>query len=228
MKLNLLTYSDSLYKESQMKLVQHAYSLGCFNEIYTKNRDHLIATDFYHDHKYILDKPKGGGLCLWKPYFIIDTLCRMDEGDVLLYMDSADWINNGEQLRDSLLNFMQDKDMLLTAGAFPNKNYTKRDAFVLMDCDNSKYWDAIQLEAGVLVVKNTEFAAKIMLEWLTWCENAAIITDDENVCELPNLDGFIDIRYDQSVLTNVAIKNCIAPTDFIRKFVTCNVNMPCN
>lgn len=224
MKLNLLTYADELFRPMQAKLVEHAQSLMCFDHIYSRNRANLIETDFYSENKYILDKPKGGGYCLWKPYFILQTLSRMNEGDVLVYMDSADWINQG--FRDELLRYMVGRHLILTAGAFTHKDWTKRDTFVSMLCDTEQYHNAIQLEAGICVFKNTEYSRKILNEWLKWCTVSAVITEDENICNLPNLDGFREHRYDQSVLTNIAIKNEIQPSDFMRKFITCNVNMP--
>ncbi len=225
-KLNLLTYSDSLFAPMQEKLVAHASSLGCFDTIYTKHRENLVSTDFYSTHKDILDRPKGGGYCLWKPFFIIQALSRMDENDILLYMDAADWIENGDTLRSTVMELMKDKDLLLTDGAYRNADWTRRDTFVMMGCDSEKYWNAIQLEAGIVVVKNTEFTNKMLLEWLNWCKIAAVVTEDDNVCGLPNLDGFREHRYDQSVLTNLRYKYDLYSSGEMRPFIHCNINMP--
>lgn len=225
-KLHLLTYADDMFKPMQDMLVQHAASLDIFHTIFAKNRSHLIETDFYKKNQYILDKKQGGGLCAWKPYYILDTLSRLDQGDILLYIDSADWIENGTKLKPELLQFMVGRSIILTAGAFPNRMYTKRDCFVRMECDSPEYWDAIQIEAGIVVVKNSDYPKKILLEWLSWCQVPEVITSDENVCGLPNLPEFKDIRYDQSILSLVAQKNGIEPVDFMRQFVTCNANMP--
>lgn len=221
MKINLLTYADKLFADQQSSLVLHARTLGVFDEIYTKTREHLIETEFYYNNKDILDGAHGG-YCCWKPYFILETLSRMEEGDLLLYMDAADWVANSTGMREEIINEMQNKDLLLTAGAFPNRMYTKRDCFVLMNCDEEKYWDAIQLEAGVMIIKKTDYTKRIINQWARWCRVAAIITDDANVCGKENIEGFVAGRYDQSVLTNVALINNIQPSGFIRKFVTCN------
>ena len=234
MKLNLLTYADELYAPMQAKLVEHARELKVFDEIYARNRNELIQTSFYNDNQHILDVAKGGGLCAWKPYFILETLKQMDDGDILLYMDSADWIGewfeysqyNHVNIKERVLGEMSLHEMLLTAGAFPNKYYTKRDAFVYMGCDTEEYHNAIQIEAGVMLLKKSEYTKKILLEWQKWCCVANVINDEPNICNLPNLDGFVGIRYDQSILSLIAKKNNIIPSDFIRKFVTCNVNNP--
>jgi hypothetical protein len=48
-------------------------------------RDKLKATDFYEQNRQILDRPRGGGYWLWKPYIILDALQKSDPGDVILY-----------------------------------------------------------------------------------------------------------------------------------------------
>jgi hypothetical protein len=226
MNLNLLTYADQLYAPMQAKLVEHAQSLNQFDYIIYRNRNHLVQTDFYKYNRRILDHPKGGGYCLWKPMYIIDTLSRMDEGDVLIYMDSADWIENGETLREEVLELMKDKNLLLTDGSYPNKNWTRRDTFHYMECDEPKYWNGVQLEAGIIVVKNTDFTRKILLEWQKWCKVPDIIMEVMNTSGLPNLDGYMEHRYDQSVLTNLKYKYDLYSSGEMRKFIHCNVNMP--
>ena len=222
MKINLLTYSDARYRSMQAKLVEHAQSLGVFDFIYTKDRSDLTQTDFYKTHKKILDNPIGAGLCLWKVYYIINTLSRMEEGGVLLYMDSADWIFNSENMREKIKEKMSDTDIVITAGAFANKMYTKRDCFFYMGCDSDEYWNAPQVEAGVILIKNSDYSIRILLEWMNFCKDSRIVSDEENVCGLPNLEGFVDIRYDQSVLSLLAQKNSIEPSDFLRQFIMCN------
>lgn len=225
-KLNLLTYADDLFRPMQAKLVEHAQGLQQFDLIYTRNRKDLIETDFYRNNRYIHDKPKGSGYCLFKPYYILETLGRMEENDVLLYMDSADWIENGNTLRDTVLDLMADKDMLLTDGAYKNSDWTRRDTFFYMGCDTPQYHDHIQLEAGIIVVKNTAYTRKIMLEWLHYCKVPEILTEDDNKCGLPDLDGFKEHRYDQSVLTNIKIRHNLYSSGEMRLFIHCNVNMP--
>jgi hypothetical protein len=235
-KLHLLTYADELYEKAQAELVNHAASLGVFDSIKNAKREYLIQTDFYKDNKYILDKPKGGGYCCWKPWIILNILNEIKEGDVLLYMDSADWINSMADvygapyaysfMKDEILTKMQNNDILLTAGAFPNKDWTKRDCFVGMMCDEEKYHNAIQIEAGVMLIKNTSKSREIVEEWLRYCKVSSIITEDENIFNLPNFSTFKEHRYDQSVMTNIGVRRGITPSGFIRKFITCNVNMP--
>jgi len=228
MKLNFLTYSDDNFKPMQGRLVEHARNIGAFDEIITKGRQELIKTPFYNSpiNKNILDRAVYAGCCLWKPYYIVKTLEKMAVNDVLLYIDSGDWIMNGDKLRETVLNIMADKDILLTDGAYKNSDWTKRDTFVTMNCDSVKYHNALQIEAGIIVVKNTLSTIKIMSEWLLWCSIPKVVTHDDNVCDLPNIKGFQDHRADQSVLSILKCRDSLNSSNEMRQFIHCNVNTP--
>ncbi len=50
-------------------------------------------------------------------------------------------------------------------------------------------------------------ALMFLREWLEYCSDLRVITDDPNTCGLPNLDGFRSHRHDQSILTNLTLKH---------------------
>jgi hypothetical protein len=47
---------------------------------------------------------------------------------------------------------------------------------------------------------------KIVEEWLTYCMDPRIITDQDNTCGQPNLPEFRDHRHDQSVISLLVAK----------------------
>jgi len=221
MKIHFVTYSDKKYRSQQEKLNERAINFFNLNS-YTQ--EWLISTDFYSKFKHILDLPRGGGYWLWKPMIILDVLNKIEYGDVLFYRDC------GDSFKDGITEFLSDYfgnsnvDSLLTyGGENKQKWYTKRDAFSLMDCDEEKYYEHIQLEAGMICLRKTENNVNIVKLWLDYCTNPNIITDIENITG-PNFDDFIDHRHDQSVLTNLAIKFNLNINNLLRQYVTCNVN----
>jgi hypothetical protein len=221
MEIHFITYSDEKYKEQQIKLDTLSKN---FFTLHSYNREWLITTDFYHNNKSILDLERGGGYWLWKPFIILETLNKMEYDDVLFYLDCGDIFENG--LFDFLKNYFKDNSInsLLTYGGSNKQRwYTKRDAFTLMDCDNEKYYEHVQLEAGMVCLRKTDEIINIVNEWLTYCSNQNIITDIENVTG-PNLEGFIDHRHDQSILTNLSIKHKLNINNLLRQYITCNVN----
>jgi len=104
-----------------------------------------------------------------------------------------------------------------------NKDWTRRDCFFYMDCDEEDYWDSNQLEAGISFWRVCDESKKIISEWLEYACDRRIISDDENVCGKDNFPSFQEHRWDQSILTNLAIKHglSVAPQD-IRSYIECN------
>lgn len=220
MKIYFTNYSDDNYRQQQNNLNLLAKNLNIFDDIVPYNRDFIEDTDFYLKYKHILDQKRGGGFCLWKPYILLDLLNKIEYNDIIFYMDSADVFYNGVEV--FLKNYMQNHDIMITAGVFKNSMYTTKKCFELMDCNDEKYINFPQIEAGILCIKKTDFSIKIINEWLSFCQNENIITDVNN--NHNNYEDFIDNRYDQSILTNLVIKYDIPTTHEIRNFTDCNIN----
>lgn len=224
--IHLLTYANERYHRAQSLLADSVYNKGIFDQMHHL-REIDLPTDFRQQYHHILSSPIGAGFCLWKPYIILQTLEKMEQNDILMYMDAADIIlpEKMHLLRLFLAARMSgDTDILLTAGRFKNYQYTKRDCFVYMGCDSEQYWQGIQLEAGIIVFRKTGRVMRFVREWLDYCKDSRIITDEPNVCGKDNLPGFVDIRYDQSVLSLLAQKWEIPTYEDIREYTKCNVN----
>lgn len=86
------------------------------------------------------------------------------------------------------------------------KNRTKRDAFILMDCDTPEYTEQYQCYAVFLVVKKTSNTVRVLKEWLKYAQNYNIITDAPNVCGKQNYEGVVEHRFDQSILSLLMTK----------------------
>lgn len=91
-----------------------------------------------------------------------------------------------------------------------------------MDCDEDDYLKSSQLEVGFMVWKDCEQSRRIINEWLSYCLDPRIIKNDPSTLgEEP--DGFISHRNDQSILTNLAIRDglTVAGPEY-RNFVECD------
>ena len=154
MKTYFITYSDEKFDFHRKELNSQAEKT--FDGVYTYDRDWLIKTKFYLENRHILDQKTGAGFCLWKPYIILETLNKINDDDVIFYLDSADIFSDG------LVNFLKQyftttkENIILTAGGYPQKDWTRRDCFVLMECDENKYHNQIQIEAGIIALKKCD------------------------------------------------------------------------
>lgn len=221
---HFLNYSNDKFKDARVNTATKLVDSKLFASVTSLNRSDLENTYFYKNHKHILDREKGAGFCLWKPFFILETLKQIPDNDILIYLDAADEIKP-----EGLINYLQSifmMDILVVPGVFRQGDWTKRDTFVSMNMDSKEYWNLSQLEAGIFICRNTNFTRGFVKTWLDFCRKTEAITDDPNILGFPNLDQFKEHRYDQSILTNLvhAYNDLRILTDNnVRNWITCNV-----
>ena len=218
MNWHLVTYADENFREKQQFLHQ-THKERFIHHPY--NREWIVSTDFYKENQNILDDSKGAGWWIWKPYVILDTMKNSNEGDFVVYCDCGDMFSPG--LQSYVESTVSDEDIcLLLLGNDKNKKYTKRDCFIEMNCDEDDYHNSTQLEAGFMVWKVCDESIKVVTEWLEFCKNSKIINNDPSTLgdELP---GFIAHRNDQSVLTNLAIREGLSVSGpEYRNYIECD------
>jgi hypothetical protein len=223
MKITFICYSDENYFTYQKRLVDNISTMG-FSDIVAFNRNDLIKTEFYKENQNILDKKRGGGYWLWKPFFILETLKKQNDGDIIFYMDCGDLCS--KNILDLIQVKIQSNDgFFVIRSNNINKQWTKRDCFVLMDCDNERYHNGTQLEAGCCGFMKNKFTIEFLQEWLKFALNENILTDVKNICGKENFPEFIDHRHDQSILSLLTIKYNIKSiySDDISSYIGYNV-----
>jgi len=164
-----------------------------------------IDKDFYDNNNKILDLQKGAGYWLWKPHLLLKYLNNSTiDNEMIVYCDSGDYIE--DQSLDKAENILKENDIFLIKSPFSHTQWTKRDCFVLTDCDNEFYWNANHIYSATSYWKNNAYSKKFIKEWLDFCSDENILTDLDNISGKNNFNDFIEHRYDQSVLTNMALK----------------------
>lgn len=168
-----------------------------------------INKDFSRRYKRILKAYRGSGYWLWKPYFIKKTLEQIEAEDVLVYADAATFfVHSIDPLIDVLNETKQ--GALIFGNLFIEKEWTKRDAFILMDCDAPQYANTNQAVGGFSLWRKTAFSMQIVDEWLNYAQDERIITDIPNRCGKPNYPNFKQHRHDQSIISLLAKKHQLA------------------
>jgi hypothetical protein len=170
----------------------------------------LLPTGFYAKHKALLDAPKGAGYWLWKPYFILQSLGQMQEGEVLLYADAAcRFIGSPKPLVD-LARKSESGVVAFHLQPLKARAWCKRDAFILTGCDAPAYWDSDKVMGGLLLFRRCDKAMQVVGEWLDWCCLPGALTDAPSQLgeELP---GFREHRHDQALLGLLLKKHGIEP-----------------
>ena len=203
-----INYADDKYKVTQKFNSKRALRFGA-DKVREYSPDDLEA-DFREKNNEILNKPRGGGYWAWKPWIILDALNLVAEGDYVVYTDSGSAFVNKMSY---LLKAMQDAqtDIMVFCLTHLEKYYTKRDAFILLDCDEEKYTETPQICGTYIIIRKTVRTVEFVNEYLEKVQDWRIVGDDENVLGQQNYQGFVDHRHDQSILSLLCKKHGIKP-----------------
>lgn len=212
----LINYSDHYFRKSQTLNSKSGLRIGRFNRVISFSPKDIDSV-FFRKNQKILSKKKGAGYWLWKPYFIYKTLMNLQDGDYLFYADSGSYFINPI---DHLIKIAEkfDQNVLFFENRYIEKAWTKRDAFILMGCDKPKFTNSSQRQGGFSLWKKSKFSMEFAEEYLCYCQDERIITDNPNTMGLPNYHEFIQNRHDQSVSSLLAKKYNIPPFRMVSQF----------
>ena len=208
----LINYADDRTFDFSLKQRLNSKTgevLGNFDKVVSYSPKD-IDSKFYEKNRHILNQEKGAGYWLWKPYFIRKTLLSLNDGDYLSYADSSTYFIREI---DFLVKLMETREIDIACGMldYPEKKYTKRDAFVLMNLDRPEYADSAQITATFHIWKKSEKSLKIVEEWMEYCQDERVLTDIPNQCGLANYGKFKNHRHDQSIFSLLIKKYRIEP-----------------
>lgn len=172
--------------------------------------DKNLNIDFKNKHISILNNnTRGYGYWMWKSLIIKETMDLLNYGDILIYIDSgAEFISDPSFLINKCI---QEDIVLFENYPYINKTWTKRDSFIMMDCDSERYYNCKHVDAAFQFYKKTENNINFINEFVKYSEMEGVINDEFNI-EKQNLEGFIDHRHDQSILSILAEKYYIPLT----------------
>ena len=161
----LVNYADASYRFSQQRNSKSGPAVGGFDDVWSFSPQD-IDDAFARRNRHILSQPRGGGYWLWKPYFVHRALERLNRGDYLFYCDSGSFFLGSV---DHLIKVSArtGEDLLCFNLPFMEKFWTKRDALVLLDCDQPPYLDTLQRHGAFSLWKKTESTVSLAEEWST-------------------------------------------------------------
>ena len=218
-KVLLLAFGSNDLKKSIKRLSIQAKDSNFYSEIKIFNSNNL-PRDLASKLSYLLsiNKKRGYGYWIWKPYLIKKVFNEIEYGDVINYLDIGCHIIKENVLKfNEYLNFinMDDKwilpfqyhsnfDYENKEISFPNrmeKSYTKGDLLDYFGYYNDEnilkspqYW------AGCFFIKKTDKSINFLNEWLEVFDKNFHLIDD-GFSKIENYSEFIENRHDQSVFS---------------------------
>ncbi|HEX4849988.1 MAG TPA: hypothetical protein VFV08_04230 [Puia sp.] len=202
MKVALTNLSNSLYEKSRHRLNDSASKFG-ISDIYSYDFEEIKPTSFFSENRELLNQARGLGFWLWKPYLVLQAFNNLNNNDVVIYSDSGIEIIDKP---DPLVRICSEHApvMLFGNSDLVNFTWTKRDCFVLMNADHREFWYSLQCDAAFALFRKTDLSIRFLQDWLTFGSDPRIISDIPNTCGKKNLFGFVEHRWDQSVLSILA------------------------
>ena len=217
MTVKLITFADGSFgiKAAGRRLARQGISSGYFDggcEVWNLARLESADQDFRQNHSaFLRAHPKGFGLWVWQPAFLLAAMNESIEGDVIVALDSGcQLISNqiaslqmeayvSEVKRKGSL-FVQIREGSFGLDDLREKAWTKRECVERLNVD-AAHLESTQIQSGIIFVLNTVETRDFVSRWYRNCveDRYALLLEpadsDEQVSE------YVAHRYSQSILS---------------------------
>jgi hypothetical protein len=181
-----------------------------FDEINVYTADDLIKdTSFWKQHSnFIINNRRGFGYWIWKPYLIKKKMEELNDGDIILYLDSRIIIKPDEkQYLLQYIDIVKEKKILYSDIHKTSEfMYNKMDLIYKLNMQNNDLISSTyQCEANIQLI----YVCKETRELINTIYNYACVyyNIDDTPSIIPNHPIFKDHRHDQSLFSLLIKKN---------------------
>ena len=215
--IHLISYGDNKYYTRLKILKMELQKLNLVNS-FTSYTDNDIDINFKKKFNGILNKKRGGGYWIWKPYLIKKHLEKINNNDILIYIDAGVTINLMGKYRlleyIELLNKSKEGIISFQMEELQEKYWTKREVFNYFNISyDDKIANSGQLVGGILIMKKNKKLISQIEEWnrILYYDSSLFIDDFDRRFQIKD---FKDHRHDQSIFSiirkltgSIVIKN---------------------
>jgi hypothetical protein len=176
---------------------------GDFLDADFKERNHALLT-FNRTPELTQHKTPSGkiGYYVWKPYVVLRTLEDPDlpwDTTVVAWTDAG--IHFVGDMRPLIQRYMRVSDVAATRTPMLEGDFSKRDAFILLDADYQAIIETNQVATGFILVRKTPLAINFLKAWLRACEDPRIMTEEPSVLGAPDYFTFKNNNDDQTAFS---------------------------
>jgi hypothetical protein len=220
LRFHLVSYATAKYRHRQWFLAATAKANGIVASATSWTPARLAASGFPKLAPDIALSERGSGFWAWKPFIILEALESLPEGETVLYCDAGrkyPYILLDTPL-DPFVSWMDKAGQDIMPGIAipwngPMSVWTKGDAFLGSGVDGDTVRNAAPIQASFSLWKNHETTRKFVREWLSWCVQRQLISDDPSSSEKTEAPDFKAHRHDQSLLNLCCHKHGIQGID---------------
>lgn len=202
--IHLISYGDYRFYNRLNVLKIEVQKLNLINS-FTAYTEKDIDNTFKKKFGDILKKERGGGYWIWKPYIIKKHIEKINNNDILIYIDAGVTINSrGKNRLLEYINILKESNegiLSFQMEDLKEKFWTKREAF---DYFKISYDDDIansgQLVGGILIMKKNKKLISQIEEWnKVLYDDSSLFVD--NFDRKVQIAEFKDHRHDQSIFS---------------------------
>lgn len=205
MKKYLCSFGDKSLAGGFTRLQKQADEMGIFDGVYFYTQSDLDKDFKRKFRSKMVPYSRGFGFWCWKSQIILQTLDKLEDGDILLYMDIGSHLNVGGKKRlleyFDIVNSSPTGILAFQSPTHLERTLTKMDVFEYFDViDNKSFTDTTQIEGGHIFLKKCSQSMLFVKEWnQVLYDDFSLITDEQS--RLENFEEFKENRHDQSILS---------------------------
>jgi hypothetical protein len=189
------------YIDAGKRLMKQAKKTGYFDKtiLYT-GKKMRNDNNFWKKHsKFITRNKRGWGYWIWKSYIIKKTMNKLNDGDILMYLDAGCEIGGEKQnLIPTFFDYVKN-DKIVGGKTCIEKEWCKMDLLHKLHMQNSDLINSPQRCGGVLLFYICKDTRDIVDKWYKISCNYHMIDDSPSI--KPNLNCFNEHRHDQSIFS---------------------------
>ena len=204
MKVVLCSFADSSFCNVIKRFQYEAMESGFFDDVVVYTEKDFDDDFWSRHHEFIEKNPRGYGYWMWKPYVVNRTLKSIDEGDILVYLDTGCGINKtGVKKFNHYLRLVKESNLgcVCFYNGYIEKDWCKGDVLDYFKVrDNKEITDSQQIMGGIFFVRKNRNICQLIDRWEHTTSNYYHLLDDSE-SESPNLPGFRENRHDQTIFS---------------------------
>lgn len=190
----LINYSSYEYRRAQQLNTKTGKWIAGFDQVIEYGPEDILE-DFKSAHREIFNYSRGNGLWLWKPYLIFKTLENLEEGDILVYLDSgAFWVRSAMPI----FEILEKEDIYVSDLPLLEKQFSKANLFEALKIKNEQILSN-QIQGTIVGIKKCNWTTEFIKGWLLLCCNRELLAPDVKPEGMDQT--FIAHREDQSILS---------------------------
>jgi hypothetical protein len=203
MKLIFMTFgSHNEYIDAANRLVIQARSFKLFSEFFLYTGNYLMTDPFFWNQhgEFVTKNKRGCGYWIWKSYLLKKKMGELQDGDVIMYLDSGCELDIQE--KTYLLHYIEQvkQDKLICCDTeCKEQEWTKQDLIYLLNMNYDSCLQSSQREAGALLFYVCPETRSFVNQWYDLCCSYNNIDDTPSI--LPNNEMFKEHRHDQSIFS---------------------------